>query len=166
MFETSQPEPSTNTGLIVGGAIVVILSLFAVFYFTYLSQEPATSPAGTAGAETPAAAAPADAAAADPMRDLQILRSNLGRDRQTQTMAMWDVQIVNRSRTVAYRNVEYVTNYYDAQMNLLSTRGGTFPEPMEPMDQKSFAQINDGLYPVGTASYTIGIKSAQATQPQ
>ena len=81
-------------------------------------------------------------------------------------MGMWDVQIVNRSRTVAYRNIEYVTNYYDAQMNLLSTRGGTFPEPLEPLDQKTFPQINDGLYPVGTASYTIGIKSAQATQPQ
>ncbi|MGH9786491.1 MAG: hypothetical protein ACRD88_20160, partial [Terriglobia bacterium] len=102
---------------------------------------------------------------ADPMRDLQILRSNLGRDRQTQTMGMWDVQIVNRSRTVTYRNIEYVTNYYDAQQNLLSTRGGTFPEPMEPSDQKSFAQLNDGLYPVGTATYTIGIKSAQGAQP-
>ena len=167
MFETSQQEQSSQAPKIIIGAIVVILAAFAVFYFTYLSQEPAAPPAAAAGAEAPAAAAaPADAADADPMRDLQILRSNLGRDRQTQTMGMWDVQVVNRSRTVAYRNIEYVTNYYDAQMNLLSTRGGTFPEPMEPMDQKSFAQINDGLYPVGTASYTIGIKSAQATQPQ
>lgn len=163
MFETSQQEQSSQAPKIIIGAIAVILVAFAVFYFTYLNQEPAAAPAAAAGTATPADAAPA--ADADPMRDLQILRSNLGRDRQTQTMAMWDVQIVNRSRTVAYQNIEYVTNYYDAQMNLLSTRGGTFAEPMAPMDQKSFAQINDGLYPVGTASYTIGIKSAQGAQP-
>ena len=165
MFETSQPEQSSQAPKIIIGAIVVVMALFGVLYFGHLNQEPAAAPAPTAeaGTGTPADAAPA--ADADPMRDLQILRNNLGRDRQTQTMAMWDVQIVNRSRTVAYRNIEYVTNYYDAQMNLLSTRGGTFAEPMAPMDQKSFAQINDGLYPVGTASYTIGIKSAQGGQP-
>ena len=161
MFETSQQEVSSQAPKIIIGAMVVVMAAFGVFYFTHLSQEPAT-PAAAAGAATPAADA-APAADADPMRDLQILKSNLGRDRQTQTMAMWDVQLVNRSRTVAYRNIEYVTNYYDAQMNLLSTRGGTFPETMAPMDQKTFAQVNDGLYPVGTASYTIGIKGAQGS---
>jgi hypothetical protein len=35
---------------------------------------------------------------------------------------------------------------------------------MAPSDQKT-AQVNDGLYPVGTASFTIGIKSAEAAQP-
>ena len=165
MFETSQQEQSSTAPKIIIGAIVVILAAFGVFYFTYLSQEPAPASPDTTAA-TPEAAAPADAADADPTRDLQILRSTLGRDRQTNTMAMWDVQITNRSRTVAYRNIEYVTNYYDAQMNLLSTRGGTFPEPLEPSDQKTFAQVNDGLYPVGTASYSLAIKGAQGTQPQ
>jgi hypothetical protein len=164
MFETSQQEQSSQAPKVIIGAIVVVMALFGVLYFGHLNQEPAAAPAA-AGTATPAADA-APAADADPMRDLQILKSNLGRDRQTQTMALWDVQVVNRSRTVAYQNIEYVTNYYDAQMNLLSTRGGTFPEPMAPMDQKTFAQVNDGLYPVGTASYTIGIKSAQGSQPQ
>ena len=164
MFETSQQEVSSQAPKIIIGAMVVVMAAFGVFYFTHLSQEPATPPADAAGTGASAADA-APAAGADPMRDLQILKSNLGRDRQTQTMAMWDVQLVNRSRTVAYRNIEYVTNYYDAQMNLLSTRGGTFPETMAPMDQKTFAQVNDGLYPVGTASYTLGIKSAQGAQP-
>ena len=162
MFETSQQEQSSTAPKIIIGTIVVVMTAFGVYYLTHLSQEPPASPGTTAA--TPAVAA-APAANADPTRDLQILRSNLGRDRQTNTMAMWDVLVVNRSRAVAYRNIEYVTNYYDAQQNLLSTRGGTFPEPMDPSDQKSFAQINDGLYPVGTASYTIGIKGAQGTQP-
>jgi len=165
MFETSQPEQSSSTGLIVGGAIVVILALFGVFYFTYLSQEPAAAPASATGASTAAPATPADLSSANPLIDLQILQQSLGRDNQTQTMAMWNVRLANRNRSVAYRNIQYETNYYDAQQNLLSTRGGTFPEPMGPADQKTFAQVNDGLYPVGTASYTIGIKSAEATQP-
>jgi hypothetical protein len=152
--------------LIVGGAIVVILALFGVFYFTYLSQEPATAPAAMGGATSAASpATPADLSAANPLLDLQIVQQNLGRDNQTQTMAMWNVRLVNRNRAVAYRNIQYETNYYDAQQNLLSTRGGTFPEPLAPSDQKTFAQLNDGLYPVGTASFTIGIKAAEAAQP-
>ena len=158
MFETSQQEQSSQAPKIIIGAIVVVMALFGVLYFTHLSQ-PATAPAATAGAGAPADAAPAGAA--DPMRDLQILKSNLGRDRQTNTMAMWDIQLVNRSRTTGYRAIQYATNYYDAQGNVLSTRGGTFAEQLDPMDQKTFAQINDGLYPVGTTRFTIEIKGAQ-----
>ena len=164
MFETSQQEQSSQAPKIIIGAIVVVMGLFGVLYFGHLNQEPTAAPAAAAQPASSAADA-APAADANPTRDLQILKSNLGRDRQTQTMAMWDVQLVNRSRAITYRNIEYVTNYYDARMTLLSTRGGTFPEPMTPSDQKTFAQVNDGLYPVGTASYTIGIKGAQGSQP-
>ena len=160
MFETSQQEQSSQAPKIIIGAIVVVMALFGVLYFTHLSQAP-TAPAATAGAGAPAAAASAGAESADPMRDLQILKSNLGRDRQTNTMAMWDVQLVNRSRTIGYREIQYATNYYDAQSNVLSTRGGTFAEQLDPMDQKTFTQVNDGLYPLGTTRFTIEIKGAQ-----
>ena len=160
MFETSQQEQSSQAPKIIIGAIVVVLALFGVLYFTHLSQ-PAT-PAATAGAGAPAATTGAESA--NPMQDLQILKSNLGRDRQTNTMAMWDVQLVNRSRTTGYRAIQYVTNYYDAQGNVLGTRGGTFAEQLDPMDQKTFSQINDGLYPVGTTRYTIEIRGATAAQ--
>ena len=163
MFETSQQEQSSQAPKIIIGAIVVVLALFGVLYFTHLSQEPA-APAATAGAGAPGSASPAGAESADPMRDLQILKSNLGRDR-TNTMAMWDVQLVNRSRTIGYRAIQYVTNYYDAQGNVLSTRGGTFAEQLDPMDQKTFSQINDGLYPVGTTRFTIEIRGAQSAAP-
>jgi hypothetical protein len=167
MFETSQPEESSKTGLIVGGTILVVMVAFGIYYFTHLSQEPAgtSAPSTEAAAAARPAATPEDIAAANPLIDLQIVQNSLGRDNQTQTMAMWNVRVVNRNRAVAYRNIQYETNYYDAGQNLLSTRGGTFPEPMMPSDQKTFGQINDGLYPVGTASFTIGIKSAEAGQP-
>ena len=167
MFETSQPEESSKAGLIVGGAIIVVMAAFGIFYFTHLSQEPAATPGATAGAAAAAqpAATPEEIAAANPLIDLQILQNSLGRDNQTQTMAMWTVRLANRNRAVAYRNIQYETNYYGAQQNLLATRGGTFPEPMAPSDQKTFAAVNDGLYPPGTASFTIGIKSAEAGQP-
>ncbi|OFV97601.1 MAG: hypothetical protein A3H28_12825 [Acidobacteria bacterium RIFCSPLOWO2_02_FULL_61_28] len=161
MFETSQQEQSSQAPKIILGAIAVVLVLFGVLYFGHLNQEQAATPG--AAAEAPAAAAPAGAA--DPMRDLQILRSGLNRDRQTQTMGMWDVQIANRSRTIGYRDVQYTTNYYDAGGNVLATRGGTFPEPLEPTDQKTFTQLNDGLYPTGTTRFTIEIKGAQAATP-
>ena len=165
MFETSQPEESSKTSLIVGGTIIVVMAAFGIYYLTHLSQEPAATTAAPAAAAARPTATPEDIAAANPQIDLQIVQQNLGRDNQTQTMAMWTVRLVNRNRAVAYRNIQYETNYYGAQQNLLSTRGGTFPEEMAPSDQKTFSALNDGLYPVGTASFTIGIKSAEAGQP-
>ena len=165
MFENSQPEENSKAGWIVGGTIVVVMIAFGIYYLTHLSQEPEAAPAAPTAAAAQPAATPEDIAAANPLIDLQIVQNSLGRDNQTQTMAIWNVRLANRNRTVAYRNIQYETNYYGAQQNLLSTRGGTFPEPMAPGDQKSFAQLNDGLYPVGTASFTIGIKSAEAGQP-
>ena len=159
MFETSQQEESSKAPKIIIGAIFVVLVLFGVLYFTHLNQEPA-APAAGAGAAAPSAAAPAGDEKPDPMRDLQILKFNLGRD-QTQTMALWDLQLVNRSRAFGYKDIQYATNYYDSGGGLLSTRGGTIPQPMDPMDQKTFTQINDGLYPVGTARFTVELKGAQ-----
>jgi hypothetical protein len=165
MFETSQPEQNSKAGLIVGGAILVVMAAFGIFYLTHLSQEPETSSGSTTSTAAAAPATPADLGSANPMIDLQILQQSLGRDNQTQTMAMWNLRLVNRNRAVAYKNIQYETNYYDAQQNLLSTRGGTLPGVLSPSDQKTFSQVNDGLYPVGTASFTIGIKAAEASQP-
>lgn len=162
MFETSQQEESSKAPKIIIGAIVVVLALFGVLYFAHLREGPA-APAAGAGAATPSAAAPAGDEKPDPMRDLQILKFNLGRDR-TQTMAIWDLQVANRSRAFAYKDIQYATNYYDSGGGLLSNRGGTLQDRMDPMDQKTFTQINDGLYPVGTARFTVEIKGAQPAQ--
>lgn len=166
MFETIQPESSStsHTGKIVAGVIVVVLLAFGVLYFTHLSQEPAPGAASQSATGAPTPAATGDEKP-EPLRDLQILKFNLGRDQQTQTMAMWDIQVANRSRAFAYKDIQYATNYYDASNNVLYQNEGTIPEQLAPMDQRTVTQINDGLYPVGTVRYTIEIKGAQAVQP-
>ena len=162
MFENAQQEENSGAGKIVGAVIAVVLVLLVGVYFLFLREEPAAT------AESPAAAASmADAAAssepADPMKDLTILKFNLGRD-QTQTMAMWDIQVSNRSRSVGYTNIQYATNYYNGQDAVIYHNEGTLSQPIGPFDQRTFSQINDGLYPVGTVRYTIELKGAQPVQ--
>ncbi len=163
MFETAQQEPSSSAGKTVGAAVAVVLVVIVVVYFVYLRQEPAATPAGPAG-QTAAGAAAGEAGTPDPMRDLAILKFNLGRD-QTQTMAMWDIQLANRSRSHGYKDIQYATNYYNNDGALLYHNEGTLSESLEPGDQRTISQINDGLYPVGTTRFTIEIKDAQPVQP-
>ena len=161
MFETSQQEEGSSTTKIVGGVIAVVAVILVVVYFLFLHGQP---PAGTAtGAGKSPSTAAADTAKPDPLRDLSIIRSNLRRD-QTQTMAMWDIIVANRSRGVAYRNIQYATNYYNASDAVIYHNEGTLPDVIEPGDQHTFESVNDGLYPVGTTRYTIEIKGADAAQ--
>ena len=164
MFETSQQEVSSKAPKIIIVTIVVVLVIFGIFYLTHLSQEPASAPAAASGTQAATGGATGGGEKGDPMRDLQILKFNLGRDRQTRTMAMWDIQLANRSRSTAYKDIQYATNYYDANNNLLYQGGGTLKDQLDPMDQRTVTQINDGLYPVGTSRYTIELKGAQPAQ--
>jgi hypothetical protein len=161
MFETAQAEPSSGYGKIVGGVIAVVMIILGAFYFLYLREEPSATPQSGAAAAAGAPATPIGDA--DPMRDLSILKYNLGRD-TTQTMAMWDLQIANRSRSYAYKDIQYATNYYDSNQNLLRQGQGTLSGQLGPGDQQTFSKINDGLYPVGTNNFTVELKSAQAVQ--
>jgi hypothetical protein len=96
--------------------------------------------------------------------DLGIQRNNLGRD-QTQTMAIWDLVISNRSREITYRNIQYATNYYDGAGNVIQQGSGTLPGEVGPGEQQTFSGINDGLYPLATTRYTIEIRSADGFKP-
>ena len=98
------------------------------------------------------------------MMDLAIQRNNLGRD-QTQTMAMWDIVIANRSREITYRNIQYATNYYDGSGNVIYQGAGTLPGEVGPGEQQTFSGINDGLYPLATQRYDIAITSADGFKP-
>lgn len=162
MFETSQQEESSSTAKIIGGVVAVVAVILVVVYFLVLHEQ---QPAGTAtGAGTSTSSAAADTGETpDPLRDLRIVRSNLRRD-QTQTMAMWDIIVANRSRSVGYKNIQYATNYYNASDTVIYHNEGTLSEVIEPGDQHTFEAVNDGLYPVGTARYTIEIKGAEAVQ--
>ena len=162
MFESSQEESGSGAAKTVGGVIVVVVVLLVVVYFAFLRQ----GPTATTGAK-PAGASAANTAASgekpDPMRDLTIVKFNLHRD-QTQTMAIWDIQVANRSRSQAYKDVKYATNYYNASEAVIYHNEGTLSEVVDPADQHTFSNINDGLYPVGATRYTIEIKGAQPAQ--
>ncbi len=163
MFENAQPAPSSGSGKVIGGVIVVVLVLLAVVYFAFLRG--ASSPSATAGATTAATTkAAATGEKPDPMKDLTILHFNLGRDKATQTMAIWDIQVQNRSRAYGYKNLKYATNYYNAQDALVYHNEGTLSDTVDPGDQHTYTEINDGLYPVGTTRYTIEIKGADPVQ--
>lgn len=165
MFENAQQEPSGGDTKIVVGVIVVIMVALVGVYFAYFSGQPeqAATPPATAPA---AAAAPANTPVpdADYRMDLSITRNNLGRD-QTQTMAMWDLQISNRSREITYRNIKYATNYYDAAGNVIYQGSGTLPGEVPPGGMETFSDINDGLYPLNTVRYTIEITGAGGFKP-
>lgn len=160
MFESSQQEDSSGTVKIVGGVIAIVAVLLVVVYFLFLHGQP---PAATATGAGTGAKAAATSEKPDPMRDLSIMKSNLRRD-QTQTMAMWDIVVANRSRAVSYTGIRYATNYYNSQDAVIYHNEGTLPDPVEPGDQHTFTSVNDGLYPVGTARYTIELKGAEPAQ--
>ncbi|MBI2818530.1 MAG: hypothetical protein HYX73_00995 [Acidobacteria bacterium] len=164
MFETSQQEPSGHDTKIVAGVIVVLMVVLAVLYFAYgfHSEAPATPQASAPAAAVGPANTPVPDA--EPLMDLAILRNNLGRD-QTQTMAMWDLQVSNRSREITYRNIQYATNYYDASGNVIYQGSGVLPGEIAPGGQETFSGINDGLYPLATVRYTIELRSADGFKP-
>jgi hypothetical protein len=162
MFETSEEQARSGTAKLVGGVIAVVAVVLVVVYFAFLRQEP-TSTTGAKPAGASAAKTAASGEKPDPMRDLTILKFNLHRD-QTQTMAIWDIQVANRSRTQSYKDVRYATNYYNGQDAVIYHNEGTLSEVVDPSDQHTFNSINDGLYPVGATRYTIELKGAQPVQ--
>ena len=164
MFETSQQEPGGGAAKIVGAAVAVAAVLMVVMYFLFVRGEPGTAPGTAAPGAMSAACEGVSVADAEPMRDLAIMKFNLGRD-QTQTMALWDIQLANRSRCIAYREIQYATNYYDNAGNVIYQNQGALPGEIGPRDQRTITEINDGLYPLATTRYTIELKGAQAYQP-
>jgi hypothetical protein len=163
MFENAQQEPSGGNTKTVAGVIVVLMAILGGVYFVYFrGPAPATAPAAAPAAETAGGGTPA--ANADYKLDLAIQKNSLGRD-QTQTMAMWDIQIYNRSRQYAYRNIKYATNYYDAGGNVIHQGGGTLEGEVQPGDYRTITGVNDGLYPLATVRYTFEITGADGVTP-
>ena len=162
MFETVQPEQNSGSSKVVGVVIVAVVVVMVGFYFLFLRGEPGETPRGDATAAASGGAAMGDEEP-NAQRDLSILKSNMGRD-QTGTMALWDIQLSNRSRTLTYRNIRYATNYYSGDGALLYQNENTLSDELTPGDQKTISGLNDGLFPVGTVNYTIEIKSAEGVR--
>lgn len=157
MFETSQQDQSSGSGKIVGGVIAVIAVILVAAYFMWFNvPHQSTVNAPAAGDQ---AAANAEA---KPLEDMKIIKMNLRRDDATQTQAVWDIQVANNSKTFAYKNLKYSTKYYNAEGAVVGQNQGTLDGIVQSADQFSFSGVNDGLYPVGTARYTVELTGADA----
>jgi hypothetical protein len=156
MFEDSQePKPSAaSKGLWVAFAVVVIA--IAIGGYLFISKAKANKPTPVAAAASVQPTGPAD-----PVRDLKIQRATMDKDR-TGTTAVWLVSIENRSPSYTYSDIQYETTYVGANNNAILINKGTIKTSIEPGGQKS-SQINDALYPAGTAWYKIRITGATAS---
>jgi hypothetical protein len=163
MFENAQQEPSGgSTKIILGVVVVAAIVGVAVYYAVFAGAPPAAAPTPAPAAATSAANTPAPNA--DYSRDLVILSANLGRD-QTQTQAVWAIQVSNRSREITYRNIRYATVYSDGAGNEIRRGAGTLPEELGPGQQRTFSGLNDGEYPLATARYTVEWTGADGFVP-
>ena len=158
MFEDSEEvEKSTAPkGMWVGLAVVAVV-LIAGAYFFFRSKGGLGKPASA----QPSAAVQAQIKDADAVRDLKVQRATMGKDR-TGTTAVWMVNIENKSASYTYSNIQYETTYVGANNDAILINKGTIPATIEPGGQKT-SEINDALYPAGTAWYKIRITGATAS---
>jgi hypothetical protein len=152
MFETPEEiKDKGSKGIWIG--IAVLVAVFAVgAYFFVRSRENARMQASAASA--PAAIK----GNADPVHDLKIQRTTMNKDRNG-TMAVWLVAIENKSQVYSYSRIEYETTYVGADNNAILINKGTIPATIGPGEKKN-SEINDALYPAGTAWYKIRITGA------
>ena len=154
MFEAPQKaEPSVSKGLWIGIVIIVVLGAIGGYFFI-------ESKGGAArqAAASPVASPKGDA---DPVRDLKIQRTSMDKDRNG-TSSIWAVAIENKSAGYSYSNIQYETTYVGADGQVLMTNKGTIAETLAPGEQKN-CQVNDPLYPSGTARYMMKITAATSS---
>src|SRR5216684_8448276 len=152
MFETpeevKQKEPK---GFWIGIVVVLVVVVVGGYFFVKFRDN--------AAKQASAANAPAvPKGNADPVHDLKIQRATMNKDRNG-TMAVWLVTIENKSSAYSYSKIAYETSYVGAANNAILINKGTIPGTLGPGEQKN-SEINDALYPAGTAWYKIRITGA------
>jgi hypothetical protein len=153
MFETPKEiKPTASLGLWISIAVVVVLAAAGGYFLSQYKSSVNKEASATAGAT---AQAKADA---DPVRDLQIQRATMGKDRLG-TMTVWSITIENKSTGFTYSNIKYQTTYIGADDRVLMQSQGTIADSYGPGQEKSI-QVNDPLYPAGTVRYRMKITGA------
>ncbi|HEX2662964.1 MAG TPA: hypothetical protein VHM93_09050 [Candidatus Acidoferrum sp.] len=154
MFEASEEAKTSGAskGLWIVFAVVVLA--IAVGGYLFISKAKASKPSPVLAAATPTGPA-------DPLRDLKVQRATMSKDR-TGTTAVWLVSIENRSASYTYSNIQYETTYVGSNSVAVLINKGTIPVSIEPGGQQN-SEINDALYPAGTAWYKIRITGANAS---
>lgn len=130
---------------------VVLIAATALYFRSTRNQRIAAS-------AQPSAASQAQLKDADPVRDLKVQRAAMKKD-STGTTAVWLVSIENKSASYTYSNIQYETTYVDGNNNSILVNKGTIAATIPPGGQKS-SEINDALYPAGTAWYKIRVTGA------
>jgi hypothetical protein len=153
MFDASQEAKSSASMGMWTGVGVVALAI-SIGGYMFIAKAKSTKPGPVAAAQQPAGPA-------DPVRDLKVQHATMGKDR-TGTTAVWAVSIENRSASYTYSNIEYETTYVGVNNIAILINKGTISTSIEPGGQKS-SEINDALYPAGTAWYKIRITGAKAS---
>lgn len=155
MFETPQEiKPSASKGLWISVAVIVVLAAVGGYVFVR-SKSTVNQPASVSAAQVKGDA--------DPGRDLKVQRATMDKDRNG-TMAVWAVTIENKSTSYSYTNIKYETTYIGADDKVLMVNQGTIATTIGPGEQKN-SQVNDPLYPPGTARYRLKITGATSTAP-
>jgi hypothetical protein len=158
MFEDSEEvEKSTAPkGMWVGLAVLAIILITGAYFFFH-SKAGLGKPASAQSS----ASLQAQIKDADPVRDLKVQHATMNKDR-TGTTAVWLVSIENKSASFSYSNIQYETTYVGADNNSILINKGTIAATIPPGEQKN-SEINDALYPAGTAWYKIRITGATAS---
>jgi len=153
MFETPQEiKPSASKGLWIAIAVVVVVVGLAA-YFIIASRGGKQMPAATTAAQPKGDA--------DAVRDLKVQRATMNKG-QNGTTAVWLVTIENKSSAYTYSNIQYETTYVGADNNAILINKGTIAASIPPGEQKN-SEINDALYPAGTAWYKFRITGANSS---
>jgi hypothetical protein len=155
MFEASEEAKTSRAskGLWIVFAVVVLA--IAAGGYRFISKAKASKPLPIVSAAAP------PTGPADPVRDLKVQRATMSKDR-TGTTAVWLVSIENRSASYTYSNIQYETTYVGSNNVAILINKGTIPVSIEPGGQQN-SEINDALYPAGTAWYKIRITGANAS---
>jgi hypothetical protein len=155
MFEGSQEAKSSASMGMWTGVGVVALAI-SIGGYMFISKAKSTKPGPLVVAQAAQPTGPAD-----PVRDLKVQHATMGKDR-TGTTAVWVVNIENKSASYTYGNIEYETTYVGANNTAILINKGTINASIEPGGQRN-SEINDALYPAGTAWYKIRITGAKAS---
>ena len=152
MFDATQEAKTSGAskGLWIVFAVVVVA--IAVGGYLFISKAKTSKPLPVVAAAAP------PTGRADPLRDLKVQRATMSKDR-TGTTAVWLVSIENRSASYTYSNIQYETTYVGANNDAILINQGTIQVTIEPGGQQN-SEVNDALYPAGTAWYKIRITGA------
>lgn len=157
MFESPvEKQKSGSKGVLIGVAIVAALVLVGGGLYLHFAGGGAGSTA-----EAPAKVAPVPGQKPDPVHDLRVVSTKMDKD-PTGTTAVWLVELKNQSQVYTYSKIAYETTYARADNSILAQNRGTVSISIGPGEDQN-AQINDTLYPSGTAWYRFRILDANSS---